>query len=764
MDTGIYGMTYRTYVETSSLKNKSKKHAMNRFLLFLSLIITFEIASAELAYYGFTGLINTPTAEVTSPGDIDLLLSNKYRPEDGSSTNPAQSGKNSIFSIGLLPNIELGGAHIVRYGDDRTVAGSWQDRLNWNENRVRNDLSGNVKIKIPLGDFQPLLPDIAVGIQDFAGLAVNFRTEYLALSKRWQSGLISLGYRHRDYRLEQSTKGIFAGALWKPINGLELMAEHEPHQQSVAVRLFTPDRWLGWGKVGFMASTAFGESPDEPAIGLYLTMPLGFSDAYRKQIVQGVTDIPVADLKGLAPLSTNLSEFMTMTSPVAETQARTINVNPEQNEQVDTQEERVELQISNLHKRLSSLGYNHFRIGRLDNQTLAVRYEEELFDRSWIEGLGVLLGVLTEQTSTFKYAVVRRYKHDIELWDIEVNLTGYRELLQQSAQRIGNRINHVRLFQTDLLNVLPAQSTRFDAVTWFAPTSVIRSSRDLVIKPGLSKRVGTEVGEYDYMLSLRLSLTQPLWKGAVFNLMTENPVANSRNYEPGKLYYSYRYWNGVRDAMLHQTFRMNKQLINMTSVGLGRRDFYVASNESMWLSETGAHQLRLQVGYYEPYNTVQESPFGFQEDTRGTTGLLGYRYRRADIKSSIEITAGQFLYQDRGVKLEMSREFDDTRVSLFYKRDGVEQAAGIIFGFPLSTHRSWTGKYGRVHGPALFETGLQTTILPDGSNTLRTNLLVEPVLNYTLEGDYYNNGRFTPGEITSQLPRMVDAYFRFGEL
>ncbi|MBF0219422.1 MAG: YjbH domain-containing protein, partial [Gammaproteobacteria bacterium] len=165
----------------------------------LALLLTVMPLYAGLAYPGFTGHINTPSAYVTQEGQLDAMVNNQHEYRFGN----AVDGRNTLFSIGLFPHVELGGRHAVGYPKVKGSSGY----ADW---YTHNDLSGNLKIHLPL-NFR-YLPDLAIGMQDFGGLAAHFSSRYLVASLQYSGFTLSAGYRSSDL----IAPGAFAAARWRP--------------------------------------------------------------------------------------------------------------------------------------------------------------------------------------------------------------------------------------------------------------------------------------------------------------------------------------------------------------------------------------------------------------------------------------------------------------------------------------------------------------------------------------------------------------------
>lgn len=121
-------------------------------ILGLTALTAVGLARAEQTLYGFTGLLQVPTAEVVQHGYMDILLNEDLLNQSHESpSRPAVDHENFALLIGLLPGLEFG-AQLAGGSDavGRSTAG---------------DLSGNVKYSHRITSTL----SIAAGLTDFYG-------------------------------------------------------------------------------------------------------------------------------------------------------------------------------------------------------------------------------------------------------------------------------------------------------------------------------------------------------------------------------------------------------------------------------------------------------------------------------------------------------------------------------------------------------------------------------------------------------------------
>lgn len=119
-----------------------------------------------LSMQGFTGLINTPNAQVMNEGDIVFSYNNQFdnHLRNYDDTRERISTDDYVFGVGLLPNFEIQGRFKEQPGYAR-------------------DLSANLKYQIP--QFHEYLPNIAIGVQDLgsAEIASLYENYYIVADK-----------------------------------------------------------------------------------------------------------------------------------------------------------------------------------------------------------------------------------------------------------------------------------------------------------------------------------------------------------------------------------------------------------------------------------------------------------------------------------------------------------------------------------------------------------------------------------------------------
>jgi len=148
---------------------------------------------AMLSFQGFTGVLNTPSAHVSSEGSIHLLYSDQY--ERLLRTPRAKRQENYLLSVGLFDFFEVGG----RLTELPKIGGGFALR----------DLSASFKVtSAPLTKGRPYWPVLAAGVQDIGGGSNVIQSRYVVVSEDLWRFRLSAGYGFDSKRMQGGFGGV----------------------------------------------------------------------------------------------------------------------------------------------------------------------------------------------------------------------------------------------------------------------------------------------------------------------------------------------------------------------------------------------------------------------------------------------------------------------------------------------------------------------------------------------------------------------------
>jgi hypothetical protein len=301
----------------------------------------------------------------------------------------------------------------------------------------------------------------------------------------------------------------------------------------------------------------------------------------------------------------------------------------------------------------------------------------------------------------------------------------------------------------------PVDSTRFiggdSNPDWLRPS--------LILYPGLKTFVGTEVGVFDYLLSVKPDLQVTAWKGAVLNARWDLPVSWSENFDD---YHTFAYARNspmMERLMLFQGINLAPGLIANLGAGMIQHNINGTLNELVWSPGSGMHHFRVSQAFARSSDTHEE-----------TKVLLGsYRMYLAPLDLFLEGTVGKFWGQDTGGLVTLKRFFGDTAVDLYYKDTETPenkrwQAAGIAISFPLTPRRDMKRSPLQVRGTEEWGYGQETVLAVNGqttNDTISASLGINPLPSPSIYRSYLNRDRLNEEYIQAHKLRLKEAWSTF---
>jgi exopolysaccharide biosynthesis protein YbjH len=686
------------------------------FAATLSLVLSLDPAEAPAGDFhnapslqGFTGLLNTPNAEVTDDGKFDALYSKQIEDRFRAQTAREES---YVFSIGFLPFAELGGRLTEAPG-------------------VMRDLSANIKVRVPFIPRGYYLPDVAFGVQDIGGGVKLLQTKYAVLSEELWRLRLSLGYGSGPDRM----KGVFGGAELKVFEWLYLIGENDTRETNAGARLVVPELFGVPVKLQATAKTSLDYRPGKMEYAFGLQIPLG-SDRHNTAPSQKYNN----GTDALSALSTTPGARQlpapTPGSPKAEKGVGAAGPD-----------------LQHLLTKLTSHGFQNVKIGYRGEWLLVVEYENSRYNHNELDGLGVVVGLVVDAVPTgFETLRLIVKKQDIRVLQLSAPLRDFKAFLLDAGTE-GELNKHLRI-TTD---VEDDNGVRFIAGP--RNPSWLRSA--LVLYPGLKTYVGTEVGVFDYLLSAKLDYYLNVWKGAALNARWDVPVTWSENFAAGKEFGSNRKTTEFERLMLFQAIKASPDVMINLGGGMVLHDAYGVVNEVMWTPGDGTHRFTVKQASVTS-NSIDQP--------RKREAYLGsYRYYLSPLDLYLVGTGGKFFDQDKGGVAELKRFFGDTNVSLYFKYSDTPvgehvKVAGVLFSFPLTPRRDMKPYPLQLKGSNEWGYFEETRVAGAGEkNFLGTSIGVDPRLPYNLERVFYNRDRLSEPYIRKHLLRLRDAYLTYGQ-
>ncbi len=662
-----------------------------------------------LSLQGYTGLLNIPNAEVTAEGRFYGLFSDQ---KESKWRDRVWRQENYMFSVGFFSFAELGG----RLTEARGVGA--------------RDLSGNVKVKMPFIPEGDYLPALALGMQDVGGGAHILQTAYAVATEKLWRVRFSIGYGRGPDRM----KGVFGGAELKAFDWLYLLGEYDTTETNVGARLITPEFFGIPVNFQVTAKTSLSHKPDHFEFGFGMQFPLGLDHFNRKPLpaVPGKASAGTAEGEAAPPRG---DVFATAQSPGDKSPAPG-----------DSAGDTVKDSLLRLRERLAAKGFQNVRVGRRGVNLLVIEYENSRFNHNEMDGLGVVAGMAVIHSPTgFESLRLVLKKKDIRVVQLDAPFNDIRMFLEDAGKL--EQLQKSLRVTTDI-----ADDKEVGYVAERANPSWLRAS--LLVYPGLKTFIGTEVGVFDYLLSIKPDLYVNTWKGSVINARWDIPVSWSENFDDGKAFRSFRKDSQLDRLMLFQAIKAAPTIMASLGAGMLFPDTYGTLNELFWTPGSGTHRFSFK--------------HVFADDTsRHATHevyLGGYRYYFSPLELYLEGTGGRFWDQDNGFKLTLKRFFGDTSFLVFYKNtETVDrqhvQTGGVQVAFPLTPRKDMRPYPLQLRGSDEWSYAQEVVIATPGHrNPVGTSTGVNPTPDFNLERLFYNRDRLSVEYIKNHLLRLRDAY------
>ena len=224
------------------------------------------------------------------------------------------------------------------------------------------------------------------------------------------------------------------------------------------------------------------------------------------------------------------------------------------------------------------------------------------------------------------------------------------------------------------------------------PYRYYRYKFDFRIQPEVIANFGFKLDPFQTKTSLLLQTQLYLTRGLVLNVGLVFPLGN--NYDNQAL--------NVRPApiFLHQF------------LALGEQDFLSGSAGLFYNNQYGVHLQYRRANLTRPWSVgVESSLTGYYYFP--TTGIyyeglknmmlladVAYRMNRRDI--TLKVSGGQFLYSDRGARLDFIRQFGSVDVGLYATKTTKGSTAGFNFAIPIPPGKLAQGKRVRLRSSEEF--------------------------------------------------------------
>lgn len=658
---------------------------------------------------GVSGGLAIPDARPLGHGTIALGLGNPREPQ---AVTQSSRGVSYVLGVGLAPGLDLVGRlaeYSTRRADGLLVGGI-------------SDLSANLKFSTALWQ-GPGAPRVALGVNDAAGGARNFRAGYVVLTQPWGPWSVTLGAGSSQARQLAGTRrpldGAFGGIEYRldaaAVPGtLTLALEHDGRQALAGARWSSPAiPALAGGRVGatLHRTAERAQMPGATAVGLFLALPLG-----SEALATVREDTPQARPEGATP------------PPEAATGS-------------------ASARLGRLKGALVGLGLERVRAGR-QGEDWVVEYQNRRFGHSELDALGIVLGLAAEAApEAVRDIVAVSLKSGQAVQTVRVPARAWRAFLRDG--RAGPAREALQFARG-------ATVTPPGSIDWVGDRPGPASRVQLQAAPELHHAVGTEVGAAEYALAGRLTLTVPLWTGAQLLASGRELLAVSDQVTPTGALASLRPDTGLRALAIHQTVWLGRHAVLGGAAGIFEHRAAGVEGEAVVFVPGRDDVLRLRGRQLE---LRPEMPPGSNLQQwisyRWVPQLDGWAR-----DTWVEFGAQRHADGSRGPLLTLSRWWGDVGAHLSYRKGGARQYVGLELSFPLTPRAAPITGPLHLSGPSQWRTGLRTRLTDrqNPSNLIEPTAVRDLTTAWDLEANILAAGRGGLQYTRSGLSRMRAAF------
>lgn len=696
------------------------------WLLFL---VTFGApASAQLAPAGFTGAINSPSADVLSPGLVSAAWSNS-NPERWRAS-PATGNAGSLnLGFGVLPGLEIVG-RLAFEGDLRC---SMYAAVSEPCSGLR-DLSAGAKYQLPfqLGHSTRL----AIGATDVGGAATNFRSYYGVATSTLGALDLSLGYA-RGSHASPSLDGAFGSAQAFLTEHWRALAEYDSHELRAGLRYIRPLTDQLALELGASHKLSRRTEQQSWQAGLGLTYSLG-----KQALNEGTRRPALAPAAAPVSVATPQPATSNIVTPAA---AIAPPLQPSAPGAALARASRAQQIASGL----EGAGFYSVWVGFDDDGEWVIQAEPLAWRKSRLDALAVALAFWHKQAqANERLHLVLTYLQDpvLSVRTSAACLTRFTEggwwCDGQAALRLSP-------------GPLPATPALGWSVAPEAGWAALRPQIEL--GPVLHQRVGTELALYDASLGMSAGWELAFGRGLLWQGELTLPVTNTINFADGAVFAGDRIQRRLENSTLSRQLALSPRLWAQTSLGYIMHNDYGGQLDLVWLSPQGSLRLGALAGYYQ--GNDRRGPGN--ELLRHPLGLASARWSLIDGRWAAEIQAGQFYNQDRGIRLASQHWFGDNRLTLHYRNtelgSGPEtkrlQFAGFQISMPIGQRAATQLGRATLRGADQWSYGLESKV-GGSDNAITTGTGVVPEARHGLISDTLDKDRAGLADTMANIYRV----------
>ncbi|MBD3655365.1 YjbH domain-containing protein [Marinobacter sp.] len=651
----------------------------------------------DLAFPGYSGFLNVPSATVLSHGQADVQYSDQaFNTRSGSDGYGYYNNVSGTF--GIFPYVEVGG------------------RLTWEQTQSNcytegcgiRDLSANLKIQAPF------IPEdwftVAAGVQDLGGETDDFESVYVVAGKTLGSIELALGYGDPK-TTPRYLDGAFGAVSYRPLPWLNLMAEYDSQDVRLGVGASSPQGWLPYGLQVKAKVLAYDEGDSDNGRNFFsvgVSMPFGNAPSKQRLQLPAEERLQLSAKESRAPSAPRESTAPTSDSGKAFAQA--------------------------LGQQLVAAGYDRVSVASEGN-TLHVQWENNIYLRDERDSIVDVAKRVRPAAGTHAIARLTLLNQNIPvaertvvLRDDPANAGGADEngASESGAEAREDASKPYAIASRFAPATIFSKPRQWDFEGSYGPTWKPR----ITLSPTISSGVATEYGVWDASVGISAETAVSLWTGALASATYNAEIYATEDFEKGAVFYNDRQRTDLIEAEVQQTFKLHPQLYTSFHAGRYAVDWDGLLNETLVLSPNGRHSLGYLGGTFRhsDYDNVERDQM-----------LARYSYYNPQLDTQFDVYGGQFFAEDTGVRIDSRFWFGDYALTLSYKNTDAEFIS-LGWVIPLTPTKTKQFRYAQIRGNADWNYNVQTRINEDRNLTAFGGAAIVRSAN-PIQYLYLNRGR-----------------------
>jgi hypothetical protein len=684
-------------------------------------LLSLPPALAQLAPSGYTGAINTPTADVLGYGHLVGSMSNTI-PEHRRVYPGIGWFGGSNLGFGIAPGVEAVGR--LTYDGN-----AWCDQYDSTCKTTTRDLSFGGKYQLPLGEL-PFKSRLAVGMTDYGGAATLYRQYYGV-------GTANVGPLEISAGAATATQGglmhgKFGSVAVDFFENFRVLAESDTREKRLgfAYRIqVLPDLQVAFGSSRKVTNN---------------------TDQQRSQMTVSLTYALDGTAKRKGQLAAPISQAVTFT-PAYAAPISNSSSNSGTTADIETAADKARAFANDFAGALERAGFSEISVGK-DGQLWHVRAEPRSWRKNRLDALGV---VMAQWQSASPYADAPVAITLTFLKNPVLQARTSHTCLQYFVNGIGT-CNEIKpfAFKDDPI----AMATDLRHVLWYAENNATQFLRpDIELSPSASYTVGSEFGIYDYSVGISTGVEVPLYKGLSWQGYHTRLVTETEDFKNPNHYFR-RVGLGEKTArgasMFTYTRPVYKNLWVEAAHGALSSSTSGTTFNSVWTSTDSKWKLSATKGSYQ-----QTMPYGFEPLN---PSFVTARYALRPGYWALSMTRGRFLNNDEGYQVMSSHTFGDNRIRFFYRKTGPgnfqtpnkRAFAGFSITMPIGPKESYSLGPVTIRGRDQYSLGLETKV-QEKDNYIEPGYGLYPTIRHGLNTDVGDYDRGDVGSIQANLHRLI---------